>query len=127
MDHFIGRETLKRGLSKYVAKYSYKNADLEEFVACLNEAQNEISSDSTLDLQKWTDSWLKTKGPSQISVEFLVGKLNIKQNFPKYADHTYRSQKIDLKLVFKKENGDYKSVTLPLVTVAAEWLTVDVI
>jgi aminopeptidase N len=78
MDHFIGRETLKRGLSKYVAKYSYKNADLEEFVACLNEAQNEISSDSTLDLQKWTDSWLKTKGPSQISVEFLGGKLNIK-------------------------------------------------
>ena len=50
MDHFIGRETLKRGLSKYVAKYSYKNADLEEFVACLNEAQSEISPDSTLDL-----------------------------------------------------------------------------
>jgi hypothetical protein len=30
-------------------------------------------------------------------------------------------------LVFKDENGGYKSMTLPLVTVAAEWLTVDVI
>ena len=38
MDHFIGRKTLKLGLSKYVAKYGFKNSDLEEFVACLNEA-----------------------------------------------------------------------------------------
>jgi len=50
MDHFIGRETLKRGLSKYVAKYSFKNTELAEFVACMNEAKSEIASDSNLDL-----------------------------------------------------------------------------
>jgi hypothetical protein len=29
--------------------------------------------------------------------------------------------------VFKREDGSLKSVTLPLVTVSAEWLTVDII
>jgi len=50
MDNFIGRETLQNGLGKYVAKYAYKNATLEDFVACLNDAQKEIDPTSTLDL-----------------------------------------------------------------------------
>ena len=69
MDYFIGRETLQKGLGRYVEKYSYKNASLEDFVACLTDAQKEIDPSSTLDLQKWTDSWLKHQGPNQILVE----------------------------------------------------------
>lgn len=38
MDYFIGRKTLQKGLGLYVARYSYKNASLEDFVACLTEA-----------------------------------------------------------------------------------------
>jgi aminopeptidase N len=35
MDYFLGRKTLQRAISKYVKKYSYKNAALEQFVECL--------------------------------------------------------------------------------------------
>ena len=51
----------------------------------------------------------------------------IKQDFPKYADHVYREQKIDIQLIIKQQDSGFKSVTLPLVTVAAEWMTVDII
>jgi hypothetical protein len=46
-------------------------------VECLQEAHNEVHKESSLDLKQWTDSWLKTKGPNEISASFAAGKLTI--------------------------------------------------
>ncbi len=60
MDNYIGRDTLKRGMAIYFQRFAGKNTVLTDLVTCMNEAMREIQGDkATIDLIKWTDSWLK--------------------------------------------------------------------
>lgn len=90
-------------------------------IECLQEALKEVKPESTLDLKKWTDSWLKQAGPSQIlcSYEAADGNLTIKQDFPQYADKAYREQALEITLVFVDKDQKTRSVPLPNMNVAA--------
>ena len=72
MDNYLGRDTLKGGLQRYFAKYSHKNTELNDFVGCMTEALKEVKGEAEatrLNLIGWTDSWLKSQGPSTLIVE----------------------------------------------------------
>ena len=66
LDYFIGRAALSLACKKYVQRYSYKNASLDQFVECLEEATAESKLSNQIDVKQFTDDWLKTKGPSQL-------------------------------------------------------------
>ena len=72
MDNYLGRDTLKDGLKRYFTKYSHKNTELNDFVGCMTEALEAVKGEAEatrLNLIGWTDSWLKSQGPSTLIVE----------------------------------------------------------
>lgn len=69
-------------------------------VQCFQQALKLENPDSTLDIKQWTEDWLNFKGPSQIACSYADGKLTIKQDFPAHADQHYRSQAMQVLLVF---------------------------
>ena len=91
MDYFIGRPALSLACQKYCKRFKYSNAKLEDFVECLDEAVKEANSTNQIDVRQWTNSWLKSAGPSQLECSVDEDCMTIKQSFPKYADEVYRS------------------------------------
>jgi len=49
--HLLGAEVFRKGVHNYLAKYSYQNAKLEDFIGSLGEAAGH-------DLSQWTQDWL---------------------------------------------------------------------
>jgi len=101
MDNYIGRESTRKGLQKYVELYAYKNATLDDLVKCFEEAHREIEPNSNL--KEWTNSWLKYSSPNQISAVVKDGAIALEQTFAKHGDKEYRAQRVDV-LVWTNEN-----------------------
>jgi aminopeptidase N len=38
LENMIGRAKLKKGIQNYIQKFKYKNAELDDFIYCLDEA-----------------------------------------------------------------------------------------
>jgi aminopeptidase N len=87
MDYFIGRPVLKKACQLYVKEFGYKNAVLDDMIDCFQRAIKSEDPDSKLNLAEWTDSWLKKQGPNNIECSIGQVGLEIKQSFPKHADH----------------------------------------
>lgn len=92
---------MRKGLQKYVRKFAYKNAVLTDMIECMQDAHKEVHPTSSLDMKQWTDSWLKTKGPTEIQATFRDGELKLTQSFPENADKVFKQQTLEVTLFFK--------------------------
>jgi aminopeptidase N len=60
---YVGEEGFVAGLRAYIARHSYGNARLADFVASVGEATGK-------DLTAWSKAWLETAGPNVLRCEF---------------------------------------------------------
>ncbi len=115
--HLIGKETFRKGVTQYLKKYSYKNAELADFINSLAQAADR-------DLTQWTDQWLYHAGVNTISVDYRCqnGKIShfqLLQTPASKALPTLREQKVLLSL-FKKEHGELFQITQKPITYKGE-------
>ena len=61
--HLLGEETFRRGVSQYLQQYSYKNAELDDFI-------NSLAKASGRDLSQWTKEWLYAAGVNTIKAQY---------------------------------------------------------
>ena len=126
LDNFLGREVLKIAIQKYVRKFSFKNAVLEDMIDCFQDAQHQANPKSSLDLKSWTDSWLKHKGPNVLEVSTILDaegnctELGIKQFFHENADQICRAQLVNLCVVVSEKGGEPRYLKEP-VTITGEY------
>lgn len=63
MNHFLGEDTFKNGLIKFLDKYKYANADRNDLFNSLNEeAHRNGSLDSAVNVLDVMDTWTKQAG-----------------------------------------------------------------
>jgi aminopeptidase N len=65
----VGEERFLAGLRAYIARYSYGNARLADFVEAVSEASASASA-SGEELAAWSKAWLETAGPNVLRCEF---------------------------------------------------------
>lgn len=66
-----GMATLKEGLKTYFAKYSFKNTELNDFVAEFAKAAKTTNAvKDEKEMLDWSESWLKTAGCADIQMEY---------------------------------------------------------
>jgi aminopeptidase N len=100
--HLLGAETFRKGVHNYLAKYSYQNARLDDFIGSLGEAAGR-------DLSGWTREWLYQPGVNTIAAKFSCsgGKVKgfaLQQSAPGKALPTLREQRVQV-ATFKVEGG----------------------
>jgi len=100
--HLLGAEVFRKGVHNYLAKYSYRNAKLEDFIGSLGEAAGR-------DLSGWTRQWLYEAGVNTVAADFSckAGKISsftLKQTAPSRALPTLREQRVQV-ATFKAEGG----------------------
>ncbi len=78
LEHLTGKETLRKGLSKYLKNYSYGNANWADLMAILNDM-------SEYDLKLWSNTWVNEPGRPVIEYLFNDGQLTINQQ-PEHGD-----------------------------------------
>jgi len=93
--HLLGPDVFRKGVQNYLTKYSYKNAELDDFIGSLAQA-----ADRSLD--EWKDQWLYHAGVNSISADFQCtdGKITsfvLKQTASKDYP-TLREQKVQIGL-----------------------------
>lgn len=94
--HLLGEEVFRQGVHNYLVKYSYQNAQLDDFIGSLAQAANR-------DLGAWTREWLYEPGVNTIAAEFSCagGKINafsLRQSAPSAAMPTLREQRVQIGL-----------------------------
>jgi len=103
--HLLGADTFQKGVHNYLKKYSYKNAELDDFIGSLAETAGRSLDD-------WKQQWLYQAGVNTINVNYQcdahnkVTELVLLQT----ADKNYpvlREQKIQIGL-FSLHDGQLK-------------------
>lgn len=82
MYHFLGKETLRKGVSSYLEKHKYKNAEQDDLWAALTEEAHKANSlPQNLTVKTVMDSWTLQTGYPLLTVKKLDGKdaVEIKQ------------------------------------------------
>ncbi len=95
--YFIGDEAFGEGLRDYIQKYQWSNTQLEDLIACFQEALKKRKSD--INLAHWVDMWLKKSGTNELTPEYKVkdGKItefNIHQTSSTYGDKINRVHRL---------------------------------
>jgi len=68
---YVGEEAFFKGLRKYFKQHAFSNTTRHDFLQALSEA-------SGLNLNKWDEEWLRSKGTNSISVDLKVDGDKIK-------------------------------------------------
>ena len=113
LNHLVGPEAFRRGVSAYLESHVYGNTTIDDFLAAIAEA-------SERDLDDWAAEWLNEPGTNGVEVEFdceggVVGGMAIVQTAPP-SWPTLRTHRTQLGL-YNFENGEV-AVRLAPVTYA---------
>ncbi|RJY11492.1 aminopeptidase N [Parashewanella spongiae] len=108
LQHLLGKKTFRNGVSQYLTKYSYQNAELADFI-------NSLALSANRDLTQWTDQWLYQAGVNTISVDYRcqsnkISHFQLLQAPASKILPTLREQKVLISL-FKKEQGELFQLT----------------
>ena len=69
--HFlIGNEVYKQGTRRYLENHKFGNAEFADFIGAL--AQEANKSHIEIDLQSWSNDWIKTSGLNSLTPSFTV-------------------------------------------------------
>ena len=70
----MGWEAFTTGLKLYFKEFKWRNTTLLDFMGKLQEGYELTykpkENEDKLDLNEWSDKWLRTKGPNKISYEY---------------------------------------------------------
>ncbi|GGI77603.1 aminopeptidase N [Shewanella gelidii] len=116
LNHFIGTEVFRQGVHNYLKKFSYQNAELNDFINSLGEAAKR-------DLSGWSQDWLYQAGVNTVSVEWQcrnqqIAALKLVQTAPDQI-MPLREQSIQLAL-FKEGRREMHLSNLVAVSYADE-------
>ncbi|WP_153915046.1 aminopeptidase N [Shewanella sp. TC10] len=94
--HLLGEETFQLGVQQYLTKYSYQNAELDDFIGSLAQASNR-------DLSQWTQDWLYQAGVNTLKAEFScdndrITEFSLIQTAPSADLPTLREQRVQVAL-----------------------------
>ncbi|WCL49416.1 aminopeptidase N [Leptospira sp. GIMC2001] len=109
--YFVGEENFRVGVSNYLKEFSYKNAELVDFL-------KSIESVSKKDLKKWSGDWLEKEGFNRVAYELkcsggLIDSIALNQDF-KTNTRYLRDHRMMIALVdIEEENAKiYKTIGL---------------
>nr|WP_283104545.1 aminopeptidase N [Shewanella olleyana] len=94
--HLLGEETFQLGVQQYLTKYSYQNAELDDFIGSLAQASNR-------DLSQWTQDWLYQAGVNTLKAEYScdndrITEFSLIQTAPSADLPTLREQRVQVAL-----------------------------
>jgi len=118
----LGWENFTKGLHIYFKRHAWSNTQLEDFILALQEAFN-ATAEKPIDLLKWAEMWLQTKGPNKVSLEYNIvdGKVQnakVKQAFCKYGDEQFRWFVFNIGM-FNKKDGALEYSNVERITIEA--------
>ena len=97
----MGWKAFTNGLNLYFKEFKWTNANLKDFMGKLQQGYEEAHAEEDgaekLNLQEWSDQWLKTKGPNKITYKYthnknIITQFKIRQGFLKNSDEIFRKQ-----------------------------------
>lgn len=105
----MGWDAFTNGLKLYFKQYKWTNTTLHDFIGKLQEGYNTAHPNGDLDLEQWSQQWLRTKGPNKITYEYTeengtITSFKIKQGFCNHGDEVYRKQSINIGLFDSQRN-----------------------
>jgi aminopeptidase N len=72
---YLGDEVFLRGVNAHIDAHEFGNADLQEFIAKLTSA-------GAVNLQNWSEQWLRTSGLDTISAERTANGITLRRRTP---------------------------------------------
>jgi len=102
LQHLVGDESYRRGVSAYLHEYAYGTTELSDFIGHQEKSAN-------MDLGDWSDEWLNKEGFNTIGIETAcdgdaLDSLIVTQSAP--AEHPYlRKHQIEVALYNSDDNG----------------------
>ncbi|QYF95242.1 aminopeptidase N [Massilia sp. PAMC28688] len=92
----LGDDVFRKGVNNYVAKYAWKNATLDDFIATLSAAAGR-------DLKPWARQWLRQPGVNTISADYSCAKGKVTQfqlrQAPGSMNDVLREQRVQVALL----------------------------
>jgi aminopeptidase N len=103
LDFFVGSDVFRNGVRQYLKDFAYSNATLSDFLNAQNNA-------SKLNLQGWSEDWLKTSSLNSIHVEFKCNERNKIESFKlvqsgSEANPLLRSHRANVAIYVKSSEG----------------------
>jgi aminopeptidase N len=97
--HLLGEDVFRRGVRQYLSRYSYQNAELQDFITSLGDAAGR-------DLSQWTQDWLYSAGVNSLKADYQcsnnrITEFSLMQSPASDALPTLREQKVQLALFNK--------------------------
>lgn len=105
----MGWETFSEGLKIYFKKFAWTNTTLHDFISSLQAGYNKNHPHGDLNLDKWADQWLRTKGPNKITYEYTeengkIKSFRLQQGYTKFGDQILRKQSFNIGYFDKQNN-----------------------
>ena len=110
LNHLVGPEVFRRGVSKYLSSHAYGNTAIGDFLGAISEAAGQ-------DLTGWAADWLHEPGTNGIEIEFaceagVITMLELTQTAPPVWP-TLRTHRTQLGL-YDFDNGNVGMRLLPV-------------
>ena len=110
LNHLVGPEAFRRGVSEYLLSHAYGNTTINDFLGSISKAAGQ-------DLGEWAADWLNEPGTNAIAVEFdckdgAIAMLEVMQTAPQ-SWPTLRTHRTQLGL-YDFENGNVATRLLPV-------------
>lgn len=123
LEHRVGAENYRRGVSAYLKEHAYGNTELSDFISHQEKS-------SGLDLAGWTDEWLYQAGFNSLHVEMecdgpALQSLAVSQTAsPEHP--VLRTHQLDLGLYHRDQEGNLVAGKVIPVTVSGARTVVDI-
>ena len=110
LNHLVGPEAFRRGVSEYLLSHAYDNTTIDDFLGSISKAAGQ-------DLGEWADDWLNEPGTNGVAVEFncedgVVAMLEVIQTAPQ-SWPTLRTHRTQLGF-YDFTNGNVATRLLPV-------------
>lgn len=101
LDNYLGEENFRKAVSRYLDKYKYSNADLNDFLNELVEVGKEIGKEDVYEL---ANQWITKKGFPLVQVSYNKNTLVLKQT--RFLYKGKENRKWFIPLFIKTDKGD---------------------
>ena len=110
LNHLVGPEAFRRGVSEYLLAHAYDNTTIDDFLGSISKAAGQ-------DLGEWAADWLNEPGTNGVAVEFdckdgAIAMLEVMQTTPQ-SWPTLRTHRTQLGF-YNFENGNVAVRLLPV-------------
>eukprot|EP00826_Nyctotherus_ovalis_P050124 TRINITY_DN6110_c0_g1_i5.p1 TRINITY_DN6110_c0_g1~~TRINITY_DN6110_c0_g1_i5.p1 ORF type:complete len:916 (-),score=330.64 TRINITY_DN6110_c0_g1_i5:132-2879(-) len=105
--YLVSHEAFCDGVKEYFQVYQWKNTELRDFIGVLQKALKKHGS--SIDLDKWVQEWLCTKGLNELQPKFevkdgVIAEFKVLQSEAPNADKVCRMHMMDIALYDKDFN-----------------------